>query len=160
MTRVCLVFLSCRRSLITTQSPSALCATQSPSALCATQSPSALCATQSPGALCVTQSPSALCATQSPSALCVTQSPSAFCVSVLCHQSWRLSLVAMFSAQIRSVSSASRSGHHGLTFTWWGCCKLCQRHEPAVLAHSFLYYSCVCFCLYGPFNFISIHEFS
>ena len=25
----------------------------------------------------------------------------------------------------------------GLTFTWWGCYDLCQRHKPAELAHSF-----------------------
>ena len=28
------------------------------------------------------------------------------------------------------------------------------------LAHSFLFCSCVCFCLYGPFNSISFHKFS
>ena len=39
----------------------------------------------------------------------------------------------------------------GLPFTWWGC------YKPA---HSFLFCSCVCFCLYGPFNFISFHKFS
>ena len=46
---------------------------------------------------------------------------------------------------------------HGLTFTWWGCC---QRHKPAELAHSFLFCSCVCFCVYSPFNCISLHKFS
>ena len=25
----------------------------------------------------------------------------------------------------------------GLTFTWWGCCGLCQRHKPTELAHPF-----------------------
>ena len=33
-------------------------------------------------------------------------------------------------------------------------------HTPTELAHSFLFYSCVCFCLYGPFNCISFHKFS
>ena len=41
---------------------------------------------------------------------------------------------------------------HGLTFTRW--------HKPTQLTHSFLFYSCVCFCLYGPFNFISFHRSS
>ena len=42
----------------------------------------------------------------------------------------------------------------GLTFTWWRCCGLCFWHQPARLARSFLFCSCVCFCLYGPFNCI------
>ena len=33
-------------------------------------------------------------------------------------------------------------------------------HEPAELAHSVLFCSCVYFCLYGPFNCISLHKFS
>ena len=48
----------------------------------------------------------------------------------------------------------------GLTFTWWGCYGLCQRHKPTKLAHSFLFSSCVRFCLYSPFNCISFHKFS
>ena len=51
-------------------------------------------------------------------------------------------------------------GPRGLTFTWWGCCGLCVRHKPTELAHSFLFCSCVCFCLYDPFNCISFHKFS
>ena len=47
-----------------------------------------------------------------------------------------------------------------LTFTWWGCCGLYQRHKPTDFAHSFLFCSCVCFCLHGPFNCISFHKFS
>ena len=47
-----------------------------------------------------------------------------------------------------------------LTFTWWGCCGLYQRHKPTDFAHSFLFRSCVCFCLHGPFNCISFHKFS
>ena len=49
---------------------------------------------------------------------------------------------------------------HGLTFTWWGCCGLCFWHNPTELAHSFLFCSCVCFCLYGPFTCISFRKFS
>ena len=48
----------------------------------------------------------------------------------------------------------------GLTFTWWECYGFCQRHKPTELAHSFLFCSCVCFCLYGPFNCISFNNFS
>ena len=47
-----------------------------------------------------------------------------------------------------------------LTFTWWGCYSLCQRHKPIERAHSFIFCSCVYFCLYGPFNCISFHKFS
>ena len=32
--------------------------------------------------------------------------------------------------------------------------------KPTELAHSFLFCSCVCFCLYGPFDCISFHKFS
>ena len=37
---------------------------------------------------------------------------------------------------------------------------LCLWHIPSELAHSFLFCSCVCFYLYGPFNCISFHKFS
>ena len=37
---------------------------------------------------------------------------------------------------------------------------VCVRHKPTELAHSFLFSSCVYFCLYGPFNCISFHKFS
>ena len=47
-----------------------------------------------------------------------------------------------------------------LTFRWWGCCGLCQRHKPTMLAYSFLFCSCVYFCLYGSFNCFSFHKFS
>ena len=51
-------------------------------------------------------------------------------------------------------------GPRGLTFSWWGCYGLCSSHKPAEFAHSLLFCSCVCFCLYGPFNCISFHKFS
>ena len=47
-----------------------------------------------------------------------------------------------------------------LMFSWWGCYGLCPRYKQTQLAHSFLFCSCVCFCLYGPFNCISFHKFS
>ena len=54
----------------------------------------------------------------------------------------------------------SPSRPRGLPFSWWGCYDLCHRHKPAKLAHSFLFCSCICFCLYGPFNSISFHKVS
>ena len=45
----------------------------------------------------------------------------------------------------------------GFTFTWWGCYCLCLWHKPTELVHSFVIGSCVCFCLYGPFNHILFH---
>ena len=47
----------------------------------------------------------------------------------------------------------------GFTFTWWGCRGLCQKHKSTELSHSFLFCSCVCFCLYSPFNRISFPTF-
>ena len=49
---------------------------------------------------------------------------------------------------------------NGLIFTWWGCCGLCLCHKPTELAHSFLFRSCICFYLYGPFDCISFHQVS
>ena len=51
-------------------------------------------------------------------------------------------------------------GPRGLTFMWWGCCGLCFRHKPTELADSFLFYFCIYFSLYGPFNCTSFHKFS
>ena len=51
-------------------------------------------------------------------------------------------------------------GLHRLTFMWWRCCSLCLWYKPVKLAHSFPFCSCVCFCLYSPFNCISFHKFS
>ena len=41
-----------------------------------------------------------------------------------------------------------------------GTLPLMSWHKPAKLAHSFLFCSCVCFCLYNPSNGISFHKFS
>ena len=40
------------------------------------------------------------------------------------------------------------------------CWGWCFWHKPTEIAHSFLFCSYVCFCLYGSFNCISFHEFS
>ena len=58
------------------------------------------------------------------------------------------------------VTSALLSGPRGLTFTWWGCYGLCQRHKATELANSFLFCSCVYFSVCGPFNCISFRKFS
>ena len=59
-----------------------------------------------------------------------------------------------------NVLEQPSAGPRELTFTWWGCCGLYFLHKPTELAHSFLFCSCVYFCLYGPFNGISFHKFS
>ena len=61
---------------------------------------------------------------------------------------------------VQELRHNCESSPRGLTFTWWGCCCLCLLHKPAELAHSFVFCSCVYFCLYGPFNCISFHTFS
>ena len=49
----------------------------------------------------------------------------------------------------------------GLSFSWWGRYGLCLRYKPTELVPSlFLFFSCVYFCLYGPFNCILFHKFS
>ena len=60
----------------------------------------------------------------------------------------------------QSVVVAVNVCSRGLPFTWWGCCGLCFWHKPTELAHIFLFCSCVCFCLEGPFNFTSLLKFS
>ena len=73
-----------------------------------------------------------------------------------------ISVRQLFCLWFRVVWQASTlyTSPRRLTFTWWGCHGLCLRHKLTELAHSFLFCSCVCFCLYGPFNFISFLEFS
>ena len=60
---------------------------------------------------------------------------------------------------LRNFNAPSKRPH-GFTFTWWRCSCLCLWHKPTELAHSFLFCSCVCFCLYGTFNCVSFHKFS
>ena len=40
------------------------------------------------------------------------------------------------------------------------CFNVTRERCMLLLAHSFLFCSCVCFCHYGPFNCISFHNFS
>ena len=58
------------------------------------------------------------------------------------------------------VVKLARKSPSGLTITWWGCCAVCFWRNPTELAHSFLLCSCIYFCLYGPFNYISFHRCS
>ena len=58
------------------------------------------------------------------------------------------------------VSAPVDTSLRGLTVSWWGFYGLCHKHKLTKLAHSFLFCSCVCFCLYGPFHSISFHKFS
>ena len=60
--------------------------------------------------------------------------------------------IHLLSDALRSVPAGSPSRGGDVT--------VCVCHKPAELAHSFLFCSCVCFCLYGPFNCISFHQFS
>ena len=48
----------------------------------------------------------------------------------------------------------------GLTLAWWGCYSFCLWHKPTELAHSCLFCSFFCLCLYGSFNCILFHKFS
>ena len=57
--------------------------------------------------------------------------------------------------KVWTVVDYSSRGPRGLTFTWWGCCRLWLWRKPTKFAHWFLFRSCVCFCLYVPFNCIS-----
>ena len=57
--------------------------------------------------------------------------------------------------QASTCRPSPRADHHVL-----GMLRLMPWHKPTELAHSLLVYSYVYFCLYGPFNCISFHEFS
>ena len=81
------------------------------------------------------------------------------CVQMLCLRSWLGSVYLLFFFLCVTIDFFVRLSP-GLTFTWWGCHGLCLRHKLTELAHSFLFCFCVCFYLYGPFNFISFLEFS
>ena len=66
----------------------------------------------------------------------------------------------LFAPPLGDFLDACTTSPHGLTFTWWRCCGLCQKRQQTKLAHSFLFCSSICFCLHGPFNCISLHTFS
>ena len=91
--------------------------------------------------------------------------PSVCCVSVCLPVGWN----GRSSENCKSFKSClvrrfPGCCYHGLTSTWWGCCGLCLWqglwHKQPSLLTSFLFCSCVCFYLYGPFNCISFHKFS
>ena len=94
----------------------------------------------------------------------------AFCINICGHiysslpgrlgslTQWKKSAQRPGGDKFRNVFHSHRL--HGLTFTWWGCCGLCLWHKATELAQSFLFCSCVCFCLRGPFNCISFHKLS
>ena len=84
-----------------------------------------------------------------------TQSSCQWCVIKMC-----IVYVVVVLNCLRAKIFCLPEGPRGLTFTLWRCCRLCLWHKPTKLAHSFLFCSCVCFCLYGPFNCISFHKFS
>ena len=69
--------------------------------------------------------------------------------SLLCSL---LLMWCLLKSTMNSVSAGSPSHGGDVTVYVW--------HKPTKLAHSFLFFSCVCFCLYGPFNCISFHIFS
>ena len=81
-------------------------------------------------------------------------------VDTIYHVYYFATIMCRVSMLLPFTPSPIKSCPHGLTFTWWGCYSLCQRHKPTELAHSFSFCSFVCFCLYGPFNCISFHKFS
>ena len=60
------------------------------------------------------------------------------------------------SAQRGALSESPRV----LTITWWACYELCFWQKPTEPAHSFLFCSCVSFCVLWPFQvyFISINS--
>ena len=58
------------------------------------------------------------------------------------------------------ISNCVSSCPRGPPFTWGGCCGSCLRRKPTELAHSFLFCSCVYFCLCGPFHCISFQKLS
>ena len=87
-----------------------------------------------------------------------------FCTSILFNPHSQNSLTMKYKTNGLFYDHMTISSHircpHGLTLTWQGRCDLCLCHKPTELAHSFLFCSCVCFCLYGPFNCILFHKFS
>ena len=89
-----------------------------------------------------------------------TSSPASHNMWILVSK-FKLKSMEQFKTKLLKFSfSSPLPGPCRLTFTWWGCCGLCQRHKPVELAHSCLFCPCVYFCLYGPFTCISFHKFS
>ena len=70
------------------------------------------------------------------------------------------SITSLLCVRFEKIDQTGLKRPGRLTFTWWGCCSLCFWHKPTELAHSFLFCSCVYFCLYVPFNCILLGKFS
>ena len=64
---------------------------------------------------------------------------------------YRMMVKSKTCEEIVPAGSLSHGGDVAVYVFW---------HKLTELAHSFLFCSCVCFCLYGPFNCISFHKFS
>ena len=92
--------------------------------------------------------------------------------SQLCHGCWAIDtfLCNWINQQIETGFVSSFYTHtHTLSrylfdqqhkcWTYNNPALFCLQCQPS-LAHSFLFCSCVYFCLYGPFNSISFHKFS
>ena len=71
------------------------------------------------------------------------------CLSICISPFLSLPLSLFLPPPSLSPPSPPPSRPPGPTFTWWGCFGLCQRHKQTEIAHSFLFCSCVYFCLYG-----------
>ena len=63
---------------------------------------------------------------------------------------------AFYNIQFSSVQFSPLGPHEPVG----GDVAVCLWHKPTELARSFIFCSCVCFCLYGPFYCISFHNFS
>ena len=71
---------------------------------------------------------------------------------------WHLWLMLLMFTMLTALSPPPQPpwAHlHVVGMSWF-----MSRHKLTELVHSFLLCSCVCFWLYGPFNFISFLEFS
>ena len=102
---------------------------------------------------------------------------------ILCqgHRLTRLTFAVtadpVFASSVNSLTSVIRPNilSKAHTMQWlvivYSCCNYSSprahlhvvwvlRYKPTELAHSVLFCSCVCFCLYGPFSCISFNKFS
>ena len=70
--------------------------------------------------------------------------------SALCGSTSHACERSLSTLEIVSTGSPSHCGD--VTVYVW--------HKPTELSHSFLFCSCVCFYLYGPFNYISLSKSS
>ena len=81
-------------------------------------------------------------------------------IAVRCCKSFPPYVIGENSPILSKRNFTPRTCPHGFTFTWWGCYGFSLWQKPTERAHSFWFCSCVCFCLYVPFNCISFHKFS